>query len=207
MTPKIESYKHSMYRVTETSGESELNTSAESQNPIALARPECFELLSAYVDGEATPAERRQVNEWLDNDPQVKSLYLHLLRIRQNLQQMPVPESTEPVSESVDRFFWLLDRRRGRTMAKFGGGAIAALFMVAVSGLIPGMPSASQLAKSFDRKLDSEQLTIALNRPIVPIPKAAVAGPMKQLQQTKLSRNDGKNYDLIYKKERSLKLK
>lgn len=201
MTSKIQSYNDSIHQVPGSSGESEPNTSAESQNPIGKVKPQCFELLSSYVDGEATPAERRQVNEWLDNDPEVKSLYLHLLRIRQNLQQMPVPESTEPVSETVDRFFGLLDLRRRRTMAKVGSGAIAALFVAAVSGLIPGMPSASQLAKSFDRKLESEQLTIALNRPIVPIPKAAVAAPMKQLQPSELSGNE-QNSGLIYKKDR-----
>lgn len=201
MTSKIQSYNDSIHRVAGSSGESEPNTSAQSIHPIGKVKPECFELLSTYVDGEATPAERRQVNEWLDNDPEIKSLYLHLLRIRQNLQQMPVPESTEPVSETVDRFFWLLDRRRRRTMAQVGGGAIAALFMAAVSGLIPGMPSVSQLAKSADSKVESEQLTIALNRPIVPIPKAAVAVPMKQLQPSQLSDN-GQNSGLIYKKDR-----
>ena len=113
---------------------------------------------------------------------------------------MPVPESTQPVSETVERFFWLLDKRRGQTMAKVGGSAIAALFIAAISGLIPGIPSASQLAKSWDSNSDSQQLTIALNRPIVPIPKAAVAVPMKPLEQPSSS-TSGQTFDLIYKDE------
>ncbi|KOR33911.1 hypothetical protein AM228_27110 [Planktothricoides sp. SR001] len=145
---------------------------------------DAFSLLSAYIDGEATPEERRQVNQWLDNDPEVKSLYLHLLRIRQNLQQMPVPQSSASTAETVERFFWLLDQRRRRNMAKMGLGAIAALFVAALLGLVPGVPSVTQLAKSSDNNVESQQLMIALNRPIVPIPKAAVAVPMNYERQS-----------------------
>ncbi len=28
-----------------------------------------FELISAYIDGEVTAAERRQINDWLTTDP------------------------------------------------------------------------------------------------------------------------------------------
>jgi len=200
MTPKTESLKS----INQDSGISDypgFNQTDKSIDPISKVKPECFELLSSYVDGEATAAERRQVNEWLDRDPEIKNLYLHLLRIRQNLQQMPIPESTQPVSETVERFFWLLDKRRLRMMAKVGGSAIAALFIAAVSGLIPGVPSVSQLAKSDHSKPDSQQLTIALNRPIVPIPKAAVAVPMKQVDQPPSS-TSGKQFDLIYRDDR-----
>ncbi len=198
MTPKTESINGSIHKYPGISDCPGLNN--KSTHLVAKVTPDCFELLSSYVDGEATPAERRQVNEWLDIDPEIKNLYLHLLRIRQNLQQMPVPESTQPVSETVERFFWLLDKRRGQTMAKVGGSAIAALFIAAISGLIPGIPSASQLAKSWDSNSDSQQLTIALNRPIVPIPKAAVAVPMKPLEQPSSS-TSGQRFDLIYKDE------
>lgn len=192
MTLKVELVNNSIYPESPT-------VSPDRTKSIGVqVKSDYFELLSVYIDGEATVDERRQVNEWLDNDPEVKSLYLHLLRIRQNLQQMPVPESTQPVSETVERFFWLLDRRRRRTMVKIGGSAIAALFMVTVSGLMPGMPSASQLAKSLGDRSESQQLTIALNRPIVPIPKAAVAMPVKQLQRSHSSIDD-RVLDAIYK--------
>jgi len=31
-----------------------------------------FELLSAYLDGEVTAAQRQQVEDWLGNDPEVQ---------------------------------------------------------------------------------------------------------------------------------------
>jgi anti-sigma factor RsiW len=198
MTPKTESLNGSIQKIPGISDSPGLKN--ESTNLVAKVKSDCFELLSSYVDGEATPAERRQVNQWLDRDPEIKNLYLHLLRIRQNLQQMPVPESTQPVSETVDRFFWLLGKRRRQTLAKVGGSAIAALCIAAVAGLIPGMPSVRQLAKSLDSNQDSQQLTIALNRPIVPIPKAAVTVPMKQPEQP-LSSTRRQAFDLIYKDE------
>lgn len=182
MTSRTESYNN--HSIDPLPG----SPSLPAQNPLAQANSmaaklniDAFSLLSAYIDGEATPEERRQVNEWLDNDPEVKSLYLHLLRIRQNLQQMPVPQSSASTAETVERFFWLLDQRRRRMMLKMGGGAIAALFMAALSGLVPGVPSVTQLANSSDNQVESQQLMIALNRPIVPIPKAAVAVPVDRL--------------------------
>jgi anti-sigma factor RsiW len=183
MTPKTESYNnHSIDRVSGSPSLPAQNPLTKAKSLAAPADADYFELLSAYIDGEATPEERRRVNQWLDNDPEVKSLYLHLLRIRQNLQQMPVPQSSKSTAETVEQFFWLLDQRRRRTMLKMGGGAIAALFMAALSGLVPGVPSVTQLAKFSDSKVESQQLMIALNRPIVPIPKAAVAVPLDQLQ-------------------------
>jgi len=31
-----------------------------------------FELLSAYLDGEVSPQERKQIHHWLDTDPDTK---------------------------------------------------------------------------------------------------------------------------------------
>lgn len=182
MTSKTESYNnHSIDRASGSPSLPAQNPLAQAKSLAAPAHADYFELLSAYIDGEATPEERRQVNQLLDRDPEVKSLYLHLLRIRQNLQQMPVPQSSQPAAETVERFFCLLDQRRRRAMARMGGGAIAALFMAALSGLVPGVPSVTQLAKLSDNQVESQQLMIALNRPIVPIPKAAVAVPVDRL--------------------------
>jgi anti-sigma factor RsiW len=200
MTSKIDPRNHSMYPVSDSRNCLVVNDSGQDNHLVNAIDPKLFELLSAYIDGEATPAERRQVNEWLDHDSEVKNLYLHLLRIRQNLQQMPVPKSTQPVSETVEKVFWLLDKRRYQKMAIVGGGAIAALCVAALSGLVPGMPSVTQLAKSLDRQPESKQLMIALNRPIVPIPKAAIAVPMNPDEQPSLS-TDRPSIDLIYKNE------
>jgi anti-sigma factor RsiW len=34
-----------------------------------------FELLSAYLDGELTATERRQIEDWLKTAPEVQRLY------------------------------------------------------------------------------------------------------------------------------------
>lgn len=182
MTSKTEPYNnHAVERGSENPSLPAPNPPAQAKNLAAPVPTDVFLMLSAYIDGEATPEERRQVNHWLDNDPEVKSLYLDLLRIRQNLQQMPVPQSSASTAETVERFFWLLEQRRRLMMLKMGGSAIAALFIAALSGLVPGVPGVTQLAKFSNHEVESQQLMIALNRPIVPIPKAAVAVPLEQL--------------------------
>ncbi|MEM9769414.1 MAG: zf-HC2 domain-containing protein, partial [Cyanobacteria bacterium P01_D01_bin.71] len=45
-----------------------------------------FELLSAYLDGEVSPDERRLVATWLDKDPEAQCLYRRLLQLRQGFQ-------------------------------------------------------------------------------------------------------------------------
>jgi len=36
-----------------------------------MEKRDCFELLSAYLDGEVTATERRQVEEWLSTDASI----------------------------------------------------------------------------------------------------------------------------------------
>ena len=137
-----------------------------------------YQLLSSYIDGEATVAERRQVNQLLDKNPEVKSLYLQLRQLGQKLQATPVPQSEEEsVAETVKQFFWILDSRRRRAAA-LAGSAIAAVFMAAIPGIIPSESANSQMAQVIEAQPASEELTIALNRPIVVIPKAAIAAPV-----------------------------
>ncbi|MEL6165322.1 MAG: zf-HC2 domain-containing protein, partial [Cyanobacteria bacterium J06628_3] len=46
-----------------------------------MVKRDRFELLSAYLDGEVTAAERRQVEEWLANDSSVQNLHKRLLSL------------------------------------------------------------------------------------------------------------------------------
>ncbi|MFN9956199.1 MAG: anti-sigma factor family protein, partial [bacterium] len=55
-----------------------------------------FELLSAYLDGEITAGERKQVEQWLSTDESVKCLYARLLKLRQGVKTMPIPASAQP---------------------------------------------------------------------------------------------------------------
>lgn len=59
----------------------------ELTGAIDMVKRDRFELLSAYLDGELTAAERRQVEELLANDQAVKCLYVRLLKLRQGCGQ------------------------------------------------------------------------------------------------------------------------
>ncbi|MGB8687813.1 MAG: zf-HC2 domain-containing protein [Microcoleus sp.] len=123
-----------------------------------------FELLSAYLDGEVTAAERRQVDEWLANDPVTKRLYLRILSMQQSFQSMPVPKSEQSAQELAAKVLQRVERKPKRVMV-WGGCAIAALLVAVVSGVAGGRQLfAPQFAQS-----GSDDLMVALNEPVVEI--------------------------------------
>lgn len=71
-----------------------------------------FELLSAYVDGEVTAAEGRQIEDWLTIDPEVQRLYARVLKLRQRWRTMPVLPEGQPVERTVRQVFPRLNKRR-----------------------------------------------------------------------------------------------
>ncbi|MDY7015344.1 MAG: hypothetical protein SVX43_17460, partial [Cyanobacteriota bacterium] len=150
-----------------------------------------FELLSAYLDGEATAAERKQVQHWLDGDPEVQQLYRRLLKLRQGLQTLPVPASEQSAEEATRGVFQRIQKRRLQRAAIWGGSAIAAILVGSLSGLLSGPPGSSlKLATDEGPNVPnptaslnpapaaSDKLMIAVNRPVVEIPKAPVAAEM-----------------------------
>ncbi|MEL6937090.1 MAG: zf-HC2 domain-containing protein [Cyanobacteria bacterium J06607_17] len=76
---------------------------------------ERFELLSAYLDDEVTAEERRQVAQWLMDDPHTLQMYRRLLMLRQAIRTAPIqaqpplqvptppPQSWGPLSSSTMR--------------------------------------------------------------------------------------------------------
>ncbi len=46
----------------------------QGTEPMDMYQRDRFELLSAYLDGEVTAAERRQIEQWLATEPEVQSL-------------------------------------------------------------------------------------------------------------------------------------
>ncbi|MEP0817073.1 MULTISPECIES: anti-sigma factor [Trichocoleus] len=164
-----------------------------------------FELLSAYLDGEVTAAERKQVEEWLATDPVVKRLYTRLLELRQGLQAMPVPAASQSVDQTVDAVFKRVNRRP-KQLLLWGGAAVAALFVGAVSGFLPGNNSFSpQFAQSpiegsgaaqnaqlpsSAQPVNSDALMIALDQPVVEIPKAPVSLPADAVEDIHNDSND-----------------
>ncbi|PSO55938.1 MAG: Fis family transcriptional regulator [Cyanobacteria bacterium QH_1_48_107] len=143
-----------------------------------------FELLSAYLDGEASAAERKQVQQWLETDPEMQRLYARALKLSQGIQTMPLPEqekSSRPVPEQV---FQRADRHRLRRAVVWGGGAIAALFVGAVWSLLPtNNYPVSQVAQSPKNNTNSE-LQLVVNRPAVEIPQTRLIYPEPLLKPT-----------------------
>lgn len=142
------------------------------------ARGDRFELLSAYLDGEATAAERQQVQQWLDTDPQIQALYRRLLALRQAMQALPIPVAAISAEELSQKVLGRENRRKWKRTALVGGGAIAAVAVTIFSGLLAGNQAPSlRLAETPEREeqvaAETETLTIAINRPIIEIPAAA----------------------------------
>lgn len=58
-------------------------------------------LLSAYVDGEVTPEERRQVEEWLRHDPEAQRAYRQLVEVRELLRRLPVRPAPRDLEDRI----------------------------------------------------------------------------------------------------------
>jgi anti-sigma factor RsiW len=132
--------------------------------------------LSAYLDGEVTASERRQVEAWLKSDPQVQCLYTRLLKLRRGVQSLPIP-ADRPIEQTVDRVLAQLERRP-RQLLVWGGMAIAGMFFGALSMRLPSVERAtSQIADSPTpiAQVNPDALMIALDRPVIEIPKAPVS--------------------------------
>jgi len=161
----------------------------ESTGAMDMVKRDRFELLSAYLDGEVTAAERRQVEQWLANDPTVQCLYTRLLKLRQGLRTLPVPLPQQPVVETVQQVL-ARSHRRSKIAWLSGGAAIAACVIGAMFGIKPNGVSnvpllaqkqsaqPIQQAKSPPAPVWASPLMVAINNPVVPIPKTAEVPPV-----------------------------
>ncbi len=166
-----------------------------------------FELLSAYLDGEVTAAERREVEALLATDPVAQCLHQRLLRLRQELRSMPCPVV---IKESKDQLVGrVLARTYHRTCQLLvWGGMTAALILTSLvslqwddgrwspqvttspqdshSATNPALPDqrmaidTSSLEPSGSSTSNAPSsdgaLMVALNRPVIAIPKARSSG-------------------------------
>ncbi|MFS8118200.1 MAG: anti-sigma factor family protein, partial [Microcoleus sp.] len=99
MNSNFESAKNqNQQRMGDSLGETPSNNNYSQGNVTTMMRDR-FELLSAYIDGEVTAAERRQVEEWLTNDLTTKRLYSRLMMMQQGFQSMPVPAAEQSAQE------------------------------------------------------------------------------------------------------------
>ncbi|MBF2064683.1 MAG: transcriptional regulator [Calothrix sp. C42_A2020_038] len=177
----------------------------DSTGAMDMVKRDRFELLSAYLDGEVTATERKQVEEWLANDQSVQMLYNRLLKLRQSLRTLPIPEPQQPVEETVNKVLDKLERRRLRLVGLFGGAAIAACAFGALSGLFGGDSRVIQFASrpsniqsaSTKPNVASTPLMVAINNPVIPIPKTDQVVPINPSQRQTPYAEDGLE-DILY---------
>ncbi|MBW4654601.1 MAG: hypothetical protein KME20_16410 [Kaiparowitsia implicata GSE-PSE-MK54-09C] len=155
----------------------DVNTSALSDterlessklNPVlAGSQRDRFELLSAYMDGEVTACERRQVEAWLESDTTAQKLHTRLMSLRHRISSyavaQPEPATAVDAEQVVSGVFDQLERRP-RRWAKWGGMAIAATFIGVISTVMA--PEARMPMGEF-AEAPSEGLMIALDQPLI----------------------------------------
>ncbi|MEG4530307.1 zf-HC2 domain-containing protein [Microcoleus sp. D2_18a_D3] len=180
--------------VGDSLAETEVNNNYAQGNVTTMMRDR-FELLSAYLDGEVTATERRQVEEWLTNDPTTKRLYSRLLMMQQSFQAMPVPAAEQSAEELATKVLQRVERKPKKTWI-VGGGAIAALLVAVVSGVggdrqlfapqfarSPVPAESDGLIMALNEPLvemvNPNDLMLGVNAPIMDIPKVGVATPQK----------------------------
>ncbi|MEG4999700.1 zf-HC2 domain-containing protein [Microcoleus sp. B4-D4] len=183
-------------RMGDSLGETPANNNYPQGNVTTMMRDR-FELLSAYLDGEVTATERREVEELLTNDPATKRLYSRLLSMQRSFSSMPVPAAEQSAQDLAAKVLQRVERKTKRNWV-LGGGAIAALLIAAVSGVGGGrqlfapqfarspLPAESDglvvaLNEPVVEILNPNDLMIGVNAPIVDIPKVGVATPQKSL--------------------------
>lgn len=138
--------------------------------------PNSFELLSAYIDGELSPSEKKQVQTWLDCDPEFKQLYIQLLNLQGQIQNFVIPPDEKSTAEIATGVFQSIDRhhRKRRTLV-WGSSVIAASIIATISGVIPGFsPLSPNMAKVNSPSKISNQvmLAVAVDQPAINIPKS-----------------------------------
>ncbi len=141
-----------------------------------------FELISAYLDGEVTAAERKQVEEWLATDASVQQLHARLLKLRQSFRSLPTPPLSQPVEQTVDQVLARLDRRPNLRLIWGGGAAVAAMLIGAVTLMTPRTqiaknPVAPQPPIEAQAAPETDGLMVALDRPVVTMSKATKPAP------------------------------
>lgn len=147
----------------------------QSFGDLDVTKRDRFELLSAYLDGEVTPDERRLVTTWLNQDESTKCLYTRLLNLRQGIQGLPVPATYQSADEAVVHVMQRLDCRF-KTMAMATAGVISLILMGGLSGVFNHRTSLWELAFFESPPVNENALEVALDQPVIAIPKAPVSG-------------------------------
>ncbi|WP_019498608.1 anti-sigma factor family protein [Pseudanabaena sp. PCC 6802] len=156
---------------------------------------EQFELLSLYMDNETSPAEKRQVEQWLATEPSFRNLYHQQLRLRQLLIDLPVPGSTRVEAQAnrdktevvVNRVLAKLEERSRHRRMAWGGIAAVAVLVGAVGSILTfnsptkdlNFSTASNTIKPQESITPQEPLLLAMERPLIPMPKSMAVTDIK----------------------------
>lgn len=133
---------------------------------IDVLKRDRFELMSAYLDGEVTPEERRMVLNWMSSDPKAKCLYNRLMRLRQGFREGSYRESCD-AEAAVAQVFQCLNYRM-----KLAGMAGLGVFVLGVLSVMSGSIGHSQNIWRWASTVQPEYLEVALDQPVFPIPRA-----------------------------------
>lgn len=127
-----------------------------------------FELLSAYLDGEVTAVERKQVQQWLDTDPQVQKWYRQLTLLQQSAKSCPIPTNSQPSEQLSTQVFQKIEQRRYQRFFVVGGALVTAIAVGIGIHLSWGKSSQThQMAHTLSPISETDEpLMIALNHPL-----------------------------------------
>lgn len=177
MTFKSNGCDSSMHPDFDSQRRHESDSHSSSSSSLDNLKRDRFELLSAYLDGEVTPQERRQVEHWLRVDRTMQCLYTRLLQLRCQIQTMPIPKAERSVEDTVEAVYKRLDRRPRRYLA-WGGAAVAAVFCALISTNLPSFNYASNridedIIEQSESDVPTDALVISLDQPVIDIPQAS----------------------------------
>jgi len=143
-----------------------------------------LELISAYLDDELSPREKAEVQTWIDLDPELKALYISMLKVQGQMQNLAVPQSDRSVEEITANVFQSLDLRRRQRRLWVAGTALAASLVAGILGSFSGSDSGGlRMAQSplvEESQPSTVMLAVALNKPAINIPKAIDSYDLRQ---------------------------
>jgi negative regulator of sigma E activity len=132
-----------------------------------------FELLSAYLDNELTTEERKLVNRWLTEEPDIQQTYQRLLYLRQAMRSLTLTSLNDSEITDLHRQRWAPHAHNNRLRLVRSNNtlkmaAVCATVMLAVGSITmisrstsQGWQSAWQVFKSANWR---EKITLALHK-------------------------------------------
>ncbi len=108
--------------------------SINNSTTMDMQKRDRFELLNAYLDGEVTAAEGRQIEDWLATDFGTQRLYARVLELRQKWQIMS-PLAQQPIASEVEQMF-LCRKTKPKRAVLWTATVLAAVLLGAWSGVL-----------------------------------------------------------------------